>query len=169
MFRPNMRFAQSYEFFWPILRFFYLMIARENHVIWTIIRLDSMFFQMFSQKIKKNIFTILLLLLLYYWYIVITVKFLIHFYYYFIIISLLFQFIISIIYLHYSLSLKFSHFFLLQEQWELQWLPFFLQLPLLQFFSSQLDSCCHCHLKEEILVKSIKKVNSNCNLLLAQC
>ena len=93
------------------------------------------FSNVFTKNKKKIIFTILLLLLLYYWYIVITVKFLIHFYYYFIIISLLFQFTISIIYLHYSLSLKFSHFFLLQEQWELQWLPFFLQLqlPLLQF------------------------------------
>jgi hypothetical protein len=76
------------------------------------------------------------LLLLYYWYIVIIVKFLIHF----IIISLLFHYYFNLLFTLFTFTQVFT-FFLLQEQWELQWLPFFLQLqlPLLQFFSLQLQ------------------------------
>ena len=92
---------------WTILRFFYLMIFSRNLRIWAILRFDSKFVQRFLQKKIFSQFNIIIITLLINYY---------YNYFYYVIIN--------------SLSLEFSHFFLLQVQWELQWLPFILQLQL---------------------------------------
>ncbi len=62
--------------------------------------------KVFTKKIFSQFNIIIITLLIHYYYN----------YFYYVIIN--------------SLSLEFSHFFLLQVQWELQWLPFNLQLQL---------------------------------------
>ena len=62
--------------------------------------------KVFTKKIFSQFNIIIITLLIHYYYN----------YFYYVIIN--------------SLSLEFSHFFLLQVQWELQWLPFILQLQL---------------------------------------